>query len=427
MNLSILNKSFSSSLYANYLLIAYAFFLPISPKIASILMTLIIPFIFLEGNLKERFINIIQDKIIIAFTIFYFMHIVWMLGSEHLQIAYLTVKEFKYILYIIIIAMIIKKEFITKILSAFLLAMLFSESISYLMYFNLHIPLLHLNPNDGATANVPFMLSYTQYGSILGISLGIILYQTLRNKDLNFYLKTLYLVFFISASMNIFLIGSRIGYLLYFLSTATVLLFIYKNNIKYAILSILVLVSTTYLIAFNFGNIFHQRSEQGIQDIQSISENNFSTPLGIRTGYYKYSADIIKENLFFGLGTNDHIYAVKKNIIENEKDFDNKEGLFHALDSGHNASLHSEFLDIFIQFGLIGLLIFLNIFYQIFKYEQKNSTLRIIQLILLSSILFISFGSIIFITRDIGTIFILLIALTLNIKPLNSKSVHDSM
>lgn len=423
MFFTFLNKSFSPSLYANYLLIAYAFFLPISPKIASILMIFIASLLLLSADIKERFFNIIRDKIVISLSIFYFMHIVWMIGSEHIHEAFLTVKEFQYILFIIIIPMILKKEFITKILSAFLLAMLFSEAMSYSMHFGLHIPLLHLNQTG---TNVPFMLSYTQYGSILGISLGIILYQTLRGKNLNFYLKILYIAFFISASMNIFMIGSRIGYLLYFLTIATVLLFIYRDNIKRAILSTVILALVGYIIAFNYSDMARERSAQGIQDIRLISKNNFSTSLGIRTGYYKYSVDVIKENPLFGLGTNDHIAALKQIIIEKEKDLQNSNGLLYALNSGHTASLHSEFLDIVVQFGFIGLLIFLNIFYQIFKYKQENSELRIIQLILLSSMLFISFGSVIFIARDIGVVFILLIALTLNIKPIHSSSAHCS-
>lgn len=416
-----INFQEKATLFINYLLVTYAFFLPISPKTASVLMIFIALLMLFLADLKERFSNAIHDKIVIALIMFYFMHFIWMIGSEHIPMALLTAKEFKYILYIIVFAMVLKKEFISRILSAFLLAILFSVLMSYSMYFHLDIPFINLNPNFYATTNVPFMLSYTQYGSILAISLGIILYQILRNKNLNLYLKIFYIIFFISASIDIFLLASRIGYLLYFFIIATVMLFIYRDNIKRALLSTIGIVLIIYIATFSYSDMVRERSTQCIQDIHLLSENNFSTSLGIRTGYYKYSIDIIKENLFFGLGTNDHIAALRQIIIEKEKNLQNKNGLLFSLKSGYNASFDSEYLDLVIQFGLIGLLIFLNIFYQIFRYKQEDPNLRVIQLILICSMLLISFGSIIFIARDVGTIFILLISLTLNIKPLHSS------
>jgi O-antigen ligase len=423
MTLASLKNRFDSSTYVNYLLVAYAFFLPISPKTASILMTFIALLTLISGNLKERFLHVIQDKIVIAFVLFYVMHFIWLIGSEHLHIALLKIKEFQYILYIVIIAMILKKKFIIKILSAFLLAMLFSETMSYAMYFNISVPFIHLNIENGSS-NVPFMLSYTQYGTILSISLGMILY-TLQQVHQVLYPRILYSIFFISASINIFFIGSRIGYTLYFISIATVLFFIYRDNVKKAIFLTLILSLTGFITAYNYGETFNQRSKQLFNDIVFVSMNDLSTSLGIRTGYYIYGWKVIQEYPLFGLGTGDHIAAVEEKILALELNTQNENGLLYALRSGHNASLHSEYLDTTIQFGFIGLLIFLNIFYQILKYYQKNPDLRIIQLILFFNMLFFSIGSTIFIARDVGTIFILLIALTLNIKPLESMSVRE--
>lgn len=424
MFITSLKQQFNPSLYANYLLIAYGFFLPISPKVASLLMIFIALLTLMSKNLKERFMSALQDKIIIAFLLFYIMHLGWLFGSEHIHAALLKIKDFKYILSIIIIAIVLKKEFITRILSAFLLAMLFSETMSYSMFFNIPVPFIHLSPNDGS--NVPFMLSYTQYGVILSVSMGLILYMFTK-KHLNPYIKALYIVFFISASVNIFFIGSRIGYLLYLINIATVVFFIYRSNFKKALFLILILTTIGYLTAFKYGETFNTRSEAMFNDINFLSENNFSTSLGIRTGYYVYGWDLIKENPILGLGTGEHIAASEQKILAKETNPENINGLLYALKSGHNASLHSEYLDITIQFGIIGLIIFLNIFYQIMTYRQTNPDLRIIQLILFFTMLFISIGSTIFIARDIGSIFIFLIALTLNLNPLQTTFSKSSL
>lgn len=419
MTLAFQQKNFDPSLYANYLLIAYAFFLPISHKIASIVMLFFTLFVLLSGNLKERFKNIINDKIIIAFILFYLLHFIWLIGSEHLHFALLKLKEFKYLLYLIPIAMVLKKEFVPKILTGFISAMFFSELVSYSMYFGITIPLIPLNTN---ATNVPFMEWYTQYSAILSITLGILLYQLLTNKDLNLYFKILYTGFFISASLNIFIIASRIGYSLYALSILTVLLIIYKQQLLKVLLVGFFIIISGYITAYLSSNLFKSRVSEAISDIQMISEGKLATSLGARAGFHIYSYKVIKHHFLFGVGTADHIAVVSQAICSQETDPQNVEGIMCNIKSGHNASLHSEYLDTIIQFGIIGLLIFLNIFYQIYRYEQSNGLLRMIQLLTIPIILFVSIGSIIFIHADIGKIFVLLIALTLSIKPHGSMS-----
>lgn len=417
-------KRFEPSLYANYFLIGYAFFLPISHKIASIIMIFFTFFLLLSGNLKERFLNIIGDKIIIAFILFYLLHLVWMIGSENLHIALLKLKEFKYILYIIPIAMVLKKEFIPKILTGFIVAMFLSEIISYAMNFGIFSSVwTHLEANY---SNVPFMQSYTTYSVILSITSGILLYQLLTNKNLNFYSKIIYSTFFISASLNIFIIASRIGYLLYSLPIFLTLLIIYKKQFYKTILLGFFIILMGYMTAYLSSDLFKKRVTEATNDIELASDGNLATSLGARVGYHIYSYGIIKENLFFGVGTGDHIDAVVEKVYLSESNIQNVQEIIYNISSGHNANLHSEYLDTVVQFGIIGLLIFLNIFYQIFRYPQSDSYLKMIQLLTITIMLFVSIGSIIFIQADIGKIFILLISLTLNIKPLSFTSAQRS-
>lgn len=423
MTLTLQNKQFNPSLYANYLLMAYAFFLPISHHIASTIMTFIVFFLLLSGNLKKRFSAVIHDKIVIAFILVYSMYLVWVIGSDHIHIALLKLKEFMYLLYIIPIAMVLKKEFVQKILTSFVSAMLFSELVSYSMHFKITIPFLHLNTN---VVNVPFMEWYTQYSTILSITLGIILYQLLTNKHLNFYLRILYIGFFISASLNIFIVASRIGYMLYTLSIFVILLITYKKQFLKIILYGLLIMASGYITAYLASDLFRARVMEAANDIQKISQGDLATSLGARTGFYIYSYDVIKHHLIFGVGTGDHIAEVSQQICLKEPNPKNIEGMMCNIRSGHNASLHSEYLDTLVQFGMIGLFLFLNLFYQIYRYPQNNDFLKMIQFLTASVMLFVSIGSIIFIHADIGKIFVLLISLTLTIKPLNFTSAQRS-
>ena len=86
----------------------------------------------------------------------------------------------------------------------------------------------------------------------------------------------------------------------------------------------------------------------------------------------KYSLEALKESPIFGVGTGDHINYIKNKII----DYKYPEPMLNILNGGENANLHSDYLDIFVQFGFIGLLIFLNIFYQIVRYKTENEHLK---------------------------------------------------
>lgn len=417
-------KRFNPSLYANYLLIAYAFFLPISHKIASPLMIGIVVFTLLSGNLKQRFLEVIHNRVVIAFLLFYFMHLVWMIGSEHIGTALFKLKEFKYILYIIPIAMVLKKEFIPKIILAFIAAMFVSTALSYVMHFGLTLPfdVFRLNTSSNPHQfNVPFMESYTQYTTVLVIALGITMHQLLRRKSLSLYQTMFYGTFFVSGSVMIFLIGSRIGYSAYVLSILTVLLSVYKKHSLKIILLGLLITLAGYFTAYSISSLFRDRVNLAINDIRMVSQGNLATSLGARVGYHLYSYDVIADHLFFGVGTGDHIDAVSQQILQNESDKKNLGGLMFNISSGHNASLHSEYLDTLVQFGIIGLFIFLNLFYRILRQSQQNDLLKTVQTLSVVMLAFVSIGSIIFITSDIGKVFILLTALTLVSKPQNPR------
>jgi O-antigen ligase len=399
--------------YANYLLIAYAFLLPTFPKAASVVMILIGFLAFTAEDVQNRFIRTVKDKIIIAFLLFYFMHITWLFGSEHITSALLKLKDFKYILYIVILAMVIKEEFIKKILYSFLMAIAFSVLTSYAMFLNLQIPLIYLNSHPYIAFSVPFMLSYTQYGSILSLSAGISFFFFLKEQNSSNYLRFFYLVLFIAISVDVFIIPSRIGHALYFISIAVVVLSLYHRYFYRSLIVIILISTIVFSIAYQYSNDFASRVNTLSSDIHLLRENNFSTSMGIRAGYYVYGLKVIAENVYVGVGIADHIPVTAEKIRALEKNPVNLNALLFATESGHNASFESEFLDITLQFGVIGLLVFLNIFYQIIKYPTKLLLLKTIQFLLIGDMLFLSVGSVIFIASDIGKIFILLTALTL--------------
>lgn len=88
----------------------------------------------------------------------------------------------------------------------------------------------------------------------------------------------------------------------------------------------------------------------------------------------------------FGNGTGDQLDVVKNNIETIAPKYKSR-----AKPLQH---LHNEYLTAILQFGIIGLLAFLYIPYQLFRYPQEDISLKNIQIILGVAILCFSFAEI---------------------------------
>ena len=409
----IFNKKYDFTLTANYLFVVYAFFISISMDITRDIFTLILILFFLSGNIKDKLLFAIKDKVVQAFLAFYIIHFIWMIGSQSIEVAQYKVSSLRYMLYIIIYITMIRSDFVYKILNGFLFGIFFNEIISYLMFIGIKIPFLPYQTTG--FANVPFALSYTQYSILLSISMGVMLYLILTYRQ-NIYMNILYGFFFVSSSTNIFIIESKLGYGLYFISIVTVLIFFVIRNKKYnMILFTLSLAFFGYLFAYNFSSVFQVRVNGFVLDAKSaLISDNYSTSTGARVGFYHYGFEIFKNNTLFGVGTGDHINEFIKFIKEKEDDQNNFAGMTGALDLSGSGNLHSEYLDASLQFGILGLLLFLNIFYQIMVYDTKNDNIKVINILLPTILLVVSTVSLVFGYSMLGKMFTLLTALTLN-------------
>ena len=401
----------NSLIFVNYLFIAYAFLLPLSRNLSNIIFTAIIILFFIDGDIKNKLRFIIKDKVISAILIFIFMHIFWLLGTDDFLYAKDKLSEMKHFIAIIIIVTMVKKEFIFRIISAFIISMLFSELVSYMIFFGF------LEPINNATKEnpVPFMLNHSLYSTFLALALGILLYSLFK-KDFKTSKLALFisLFFTITISFNILIISSRLGYVLLFATIFSMTIIFYGKYLVRAILSTVMVVAIFYVTAYLNLDTFKERTHQAKNNIEKIiTKKDFTTSEGIRAGFWFYSFDILKENPLFGAGTGDHINYIKQKIIESK--YDKQEPMLYILGAGKGAGLHADYLDIFVQFGLIGLLIFLNIFYQIIIYKTENEHLKALQVILVVVMLVQAIPQGMVYLAPINKLFILLLALTLNL------------
>ena len=160
----------------------------------------------------------------------------------------------------------------------------------------------------------------------------------------------------------------------------------------------------------------------------SLYTVDYTKSMSARIGMAKYSLEVVKDNILFGVGTGEHALEVIKRI--NESNLNNLapnsyNTLMINLDTGKASSLHNTYLQILVQFGILGLIVFFNIFYKIIKHAISEKEVNIYSYLLFVMVLIIlvqfntgwdfQFG-------NIGNFFILFTSLLIskyNIKSIN--------
>ena len=366
------------TLWMNNLFVLYAFLIPISQTIKSTVFTAIVILFIFRGNvifyIKEAF----KNKVVQAFVYLFVAYLIGMLWSENIKEGLYWVKSIKYGLYLVVFYAFVDGRYINKVLSAFIFGMLVSELTSYgmllgIMPWSLDIGKIHFYAAYAIGDPSPF-LHHIHYGVLL-VFVVMLLSQRIVYSDNSKIVKIFMSLFVLTATSNIFITGGRTGYIT-FLLLLLVLSISYLRKYFIALALIGILVFTT---AYNISPLFNSKVVQTKNSIEKVFSDkpNFNTSVGTRMGLFHYAGQIIKENPIIGVGTGDSMDEIKKITPKKWTEI-------HRQPHEHN-----QFLSTFIKLGLFGLLIFLNVYYQIFRYKQDDKELHFIMMI---STLAIAFG-----------------------------------
>jgi len=357
------------TLWMNHLLVVYAFLLPISVQARAQVQFAIIILFFLRGNFKKYIFEHLKNPIVIAFALYFSLYILWLFGSDNPHYASMLIKHNKYAFFFpIIILSFIDKRFTSKVVSGFLIGIFFSEIASYLVSLHIISPSLSIynvkifHPYMSVYDPSPFML-HTKYGLALALAISLLLHNILTQKY-TVIQKAISIFFLFSITFNISITGGRIGYILFVILILTLIILVFKKNSIKAFLISIASISIVFFIAYSNSTIFKNRIDYSISSISSLYKNpmNFNSSFGKRVGMWYYGGKVLKEHPIFGVGTGDHVDMIKEKIKDEHSNF---KAVVHP---------HNQLVSVFIQFGIIGVLIFLNIFYSIFKYKKYASS-----------------------------------------------------
>lgn len=357
------------ALWANNLIVVYAFFIPIDASVTSRIFIAILGLLLLRGNIAVSLREVWQNSVVRAFVYFVVLYCVWLIGSDDLKSGWEALKSVKNSLYLLVFMMLIDGRYRYRVLTSFLLGMMVSELLSYLIHFEL-VPWKFaiggeyvykaFAPGDPS----PF-LHHIHYGVLLAFSVVVLAQRVTYSHD-NLKLKIVMSLFVLTASVNIFITGGRTGYIAFF---PLILFFVFYYHRRWIIPSIAAI--TLFVAAmYQMSPILQTKVHQTWTEIQKVTQNDsdFDSSLGQRIGFWRYGMEVVKDNLWFGVGTGDSMEAVRAIIPPQDASV---KSIKHE---------HNQYISVLLQFGIVGLAVFVHIFYRIWRFKVDDEDMRFIQL-----------------------------------------------
>ncbi len=365
-------KSLDYHQYINYVIVAYAFLLPLSRAAGAFFSVLLILLWILDGDLKEKFTILKKSKVSLMIGAFLFYSIISLLWADDIIAALSYIKKYWYFLPLFVIFTSVKKEYVFKALSAFILGLFISEIIAYGVFFELW------EFKRATPANPSPFMHHIEYSVFLAFGALVLLNRIFNEGNLKY--KLFYVFFFLTISGNLFLTAGRTGQIAFILGLFVLAINSFQHKLKAFFISV-VLGTLVLSAAFSLSTTFHDRIIAGKDNLVNVIEKeDYCTSWGGRVGAWILSKDIIIEHPVIGAGIGD-------NMNEFHTLIDTKYPQMKCM-HGSFMHVHNQYLQIFTQLGVIGIVLFLLIFYMLIKLPLENREFNNIKYIYLTILLF---------------------------------------
>ena len=376
MNAIIRKINFEKTYY--YLIMLFAFTMPLSRASISLLVILLPITWLIEGDFKQKFKVIQNNQTLLSFLIFILVTILSLLWTQNHEDAGRPLRMLLYLATIFVIATSLKREYVNNVISAFLAGMFISEFIAYGVFFEIW-QFKHATPQNPS----PFMF-HIDYSVFMAFT-SILLLHRILSKRYKLKEKLIFGVFFVTVTGNLFLAAGRTGQVALIAAIIVMSIIHFRLSIKSILISLLLIIAI-YTTAYNVSNTFELRAHQAMSDVKKVLNADFNSSWGIRAAFWMTTLNILKEHPF-GVGVGDYIDATKAEVQKQKYNnlLSNESKLFISDNHPHN-----QYLLIFLQSGFIGLLSFLYFIYKFLTLKIDNQELKELS-ILFMTIFLVSF------------------------------------
>lgn len=364
---------FSNEQRMNFILFAFAFCLPLFPKLLPPLIILLFFFWLVAGNLKERLLLFFKNKTAVFFSAFFFLHLIGLFYSNNLKYGFVDIEtKLSLLIFPFLFSTIREKIDKDRILRIFILGCFTASAACFLKAAYLFFSSA---ANNFFYTDFSLFLHPSYFAVYLNLAILILLIWNF-NLD-SFYKKIINYSLIVFFSITIIFLSSKMGIIsliIPFIVSYCCLFFVKKKYLKtiihFFVFFIVILISYKYIITetrfatlHNIENFNFQQLNQAEADslakpdmVYKITESN-----QIRYLVWIEAIKLVRENWLAGVGTGD----IKDELLKKYE----KDNLWWILEKKYNA--HNQFLQTWGALGIPGILFilggFIIAFYQSIK------------------------------------------------------------
>lgn len=373
----IKNKINFDALYL-YTTMAFALLLPLVKGVVSLFTILLSVIWVVEGDYKRKFYALISNKLFLSFLAFLAFSLLSILWTSNLKTGVNVLEKNLFWMIIFVLGTSLKKEHTQPIVTAFLFGMFVSVIIAYGVFFEFW------TFKEATPRNPTPIMNHIDYGVYLAFAALVLLNRIVSNYYSNKE-KISFTILFLIVAGNLFLITGRTGQVALAVGIVVMSIIHFRLSFKSIALSMF-LICVIFILAYNLSNSFKERANAAYNNIQSISNLDFDSSLGLRAAYWITTFNIVKENPIIGVGLGDYIDDTKKEIESNAYQYFNDN--VKKFLSEHNP--HNQYLLVALQMGIIGLLLLFYLFYRILKQDIDDPEIKELSLLFISIVLIAS-------------------------------------
>ena len=341
-------------------LITLAFFAPISIFLTALaVFSLAILWLF-DGQFISKWNKIKSSPWMLSLLALLFLYVAGMLwGTNHQFAEWVFQKSALLLLLPILYTLNFNQKDIKYSLFAFLSATTLSAFIANLINLGWMNHLFKYSPFFAKNWHYPAFMTYTDHNVFLAFSLLInffLLYNNFSNKKLRIVLIFISILFLLSLYTENGRSG-QLGYILIFISFSILTFWQKKSLIFISILSLVLINLTAYFLSPHFKN----RIDSIRVQLSQLEKNKLNS-LNTRYYLFSYSYEKLKEKPVTGYGTGSFV-----------KEFSSISEHATKILAGVHRTPHNNYLFIWIELGLLGLMVLFSIFFfQLKAYKSLN-------------------------------------------------------
>jgi O-antigen ligase len=356
----MINKFKGNAFFFNLVLLVISLGLP-NKKVSSFLLITLILVWLLEGDLKSKFKNILTNKILCTFILFYFIHIIGLLNTENLSHGVRILE--KKLSFLFLPALIYTSNGLS-VKKVYSLLIIFALTCTIVGCYGL-INVYQLNElewqrfftfsrKDYRLALENFIRIHpTYFSAYLIFSIHIFIYFILKPQTNLISKFSLGLGVFINIGVICLLVSRTPMFILFSSLVICGLYFIYirrKFLIGFAVMFFLMfgafyLVWTVPSVKSRFEELLIFKSDK----FQPATGNRHYS-VNVRVGMLVCAKELIQQNWIFGTGTGD---------IQDKLNACYKENGYSDVMYIWRMNVHNQYLQYFISLGIFGFLFFL--------------------------------------------------------------------